>query len=176
MSSERCGWLWFYLLGVLIFLVGLFGVIWPIVLTTTTIFFLAYLLIVGGAILLIHAISHFKGQGFWLSLLSGLLFLVIGILFLTHPGVSLATLTLFIGGIFLVSGVYRIFVSIVLRFYAWGFSLFSGIISLILGYLVLAHWPSSSLWVLGLFVGIDLIFIGWFIMLTSWKSRKSLAK
>ena len=83
------------------------------------------------------------------------------------PGITLAALTLLIAAFFLSSGLFKIIGALVSRFKGWGWYFLSGLISLALGILILVHWPSSSLWVIGLFIGIDLIFVGWSLVMIS---------
>ena len=77
--------------------------------------------------------------------------------------VSLAAevLTLILAVAFLVGGSVRIVVVLTERFSAWPWVLLNGVVTLLLGILIWRQWPESSLWVIGLFVGIDLIFNGW---------------
>jgi uncharacterized membrane protein HdeD (DUF308 family) len=79
---------------------------------------------------------------------------------LSNPLASAAALTLVIGTIFIVAGVYRSIASIVMRFPNWGWSLVNGLIALALGVLLVKEGPTANLWFLGLFVGIELIFQG----------------
>jgi uncharacterized membrane protein HdeD (DUF308 family) len=67
---------------------------------------------------------------------------------------------------FLVGGFLRAVFSVVLRFPAWSWVLLNGVVDVLLGVLILNGWPESSLWVIGLFVGIDLIFhgVGWVML------------
>jgi uncharacterized membrane protein HdeD (DUF308 family) len=60
-----------------------------------------------------------------------------------------------------VGGLLRVIFSLVVQFPAWPWVLLNGVVDLVLGVLILSGWPESSLWVIGLFVGIDLLFHGW---------------
>ena len=67
----------------------------------------------------------------------------------------------------LVAGLFRIVASLLIQFHDWGWVLLNGIITLILGLMILRQFPSSGLWVIGMFVGIDMLFNGWtWIMLS----------
>jgi uncharacterized membrane protein HdeD (DUF308 family) len=61
----------------------------------------------------------------------------------------------------MVGGVFRIVGSLMYRFPQWGWVLFGGVLNLLLGILIWQQWPFSGFWVIGLFVGIDMIFNGW---------------
>jgi uncharacterized membrane protein HdeD (DUF308 family) len=62
---------------------------------------------------------------------------------------------------FLISGLYQLLASLWTHLPGWGWQALNGIIAAGMGVLILAQWPASGLWVIGLFVGIDLIFFGW---------------
>ena len=78
----------------------------------------------------------------------------------TRPVLSAEVATMLIALFFLVSGLFQFFGSIWVAQPGWGWQAADGIITLILGLLVLAQWPASGLWVIGLLVGIDLILYG----------------
>ena len=83
------------------------------------------------------------------------------------PGVSLAVLTKFIAIFLIVAGVFRIVSALVARFHDWGWVLLNGAITLFLGLIINRQLPEASLWVIGLFIGIEMIFNGWaWIMLS----------
>ena len=123
--------------------------------------------IVIGVLLLIGGVSEMIGafwcrgwSGYFLHLLSGLLSFVIEIFFVRAPIASLVALTLLLACLLIVGGVFKIIAAVSHRFAAWGFPLVSGLIDLFLGILIWSEWPASGLWVIGLFVGISLIFRG----------------
>ena len=98
--------------------------------------------------------------GFFQHLLPAILFGIAGLLLVTRPAISAEVLTLFMAMFFLVGGLFQIIASMMLGLPGWGWHVADGVITLTLGLLVLAQWPASGLWVIGLFVGIDLIFYG----------------
>lgn len=157
----RDHWKRFLFLGIALIIIGFLAVAASVVTSFVTIYFIGFTLLIGGIAELIHSFWARGWSGFFLSLLMGLLSIVAGGLCLGRPVAALAALTLLIGSLFLVSGIFKIAVSAFYRFEHWGWIFFSGIISAILGGLVLAEWPAASLWVIGLFVGVDLIFYGW---------------
>jgi acyl dehydratase len=74
--------------------------------------------------------------------------------------ITAEVLTLVMALFFFVGGLFQIVDSAVLGFSGWGWHLIDGLITIVLGLMILAQWPASGLWVIGLFVGIDLIFYG----------------
>ena len=117
------------------------------------------LLLSGGA----EAVGAFwcRGwSGFFLHLLTGILSIVVGVLFLRAPLNALAALTLLIACFLMVGGIFKIVAAVSYRFATWGWALAGGVVDLVLGVLIWLEWPASALWVIGLFVGINLVFRG----------------
>jgi uncharacterized membrane protein HdeD (DUF308 family) len=100
-------------------------------------------------------------RGFALHLLSAVLYLIVGLFMLEDPVRAAAVLTLLLSASFLVGGVLRLVFSLVVRFPSWPWVFLNGLVDLVLGTLIWREWPGSSLWVIGLFVGIELLFHGW---------------
>jgi uncharacterized membrane protein HdeD (DUF308 family) len=69
--------------------------------------------------------------------------------------------TLFIAALFIVVGAFRILAAMMVRFPQWGWALLNGIVTLILGVIIYKHFPYSAIWVLGILVGIEMLFNGW---------------
>jgi uncharacterized membrane protein HdeD (DUF308 family) len=100
-------------------------------------------------------------RGFALHLLAAALYLVVGLFMLEDPVRAAVVLTLLLAAAFFVGGLLRIIFSLGVLFPSWPWVLLNGAVDLILGVLILNGWPESSLWALGLLVGIDLLFHGW---------------
>lgn len=92
--------------------------------------------------------------------LGAILYMVVGVLMIVRPAAGALSLTLLIGAFFLAGGLFRIVAAIAGRPPYWGWLLLSGIVTLLLGLLIVAEWPASGLWVIGMFLGIDLLFSG----------------
>jgi uncharacterized membrane protein HdeD (DUF308 family) len=116
-----------------------------------------------------------NGRGFALHLLSAALYLLVGLFMLEDPGRAAAVLTLLLAASFLVGGLLRILSSALVQVPGWPWILLNGLVDLILGILILSGWPESSFWVIGLFVGIDLLFHGWSWIILGLTVRKQLA-
>lgn len=161
------GWKWWMTLGILFLIVGLILLSAPVVATVATVLVLGTLFICAGILYLVSAIMDRHVPHFWILLLIAILTFVIGFLMIAEPAVTMMALTLMIGAFFLTIGIFRIVGSLVVRFHRWGWVFLNGIISLILGILIIMEWPASSFWVIGLFLGIDLLFAGWSIIMLS---------
>ena len=119
------------------------------------------LLLVGGAAQLVGSFWTRDWSGFFLMFLMGVLYIVVGLLFLERPVSALEALTLLLACSLIVSGIFRIVGSLMSRFPQWGWVSFGGVLNLLLGIMIWRQWPVASFWVIGLFVGIDMIFNGW---------------
>ncbi len=155
-------WGWFLALGIALIALGVIAIGASTLVTVASMIFLGSLLLCGGILQIIYAFWAQKWSGFFLALLAGILYTVTGFLLLMHPAAGALSLTLLLAAFYMIGGIFRIIGSLAARFDQWGWSLFSGIVMLLLGLLIWRGWPETGLWVFGLFIGIDLIFYGWF--------------
>jgi uncharacterized membrane protein HdeD (DUF308 family) len=157
--SPKSWWL-YLLLGIVLLMGGVFVLGDLAFASVLTARFIAWAVAIVGACQIIHAFSAVGWKGFVFDLLLGVLYILAGALLLTNPLAATIKLTLLLGIIWIVSGLFRIVLGGVL----WrqgGFSLvLSGIIGALAGGIILSEWPQSGLWVLGLCLGVDLIFHG----------------
>jgi uncharacterized membrane protein HdeD (DUF308 family) len=151
---------WFFALGIFLVLLGVAALYMDVATTMLTIVVLGGILIAASVVLAVFSFVTGRWSGFLLTLAAAALSAIAGITMLTNPLLGAAAITLAIGTIFIVGGIYRSIASAVMQFPNWGWSLLNGLITLALGIMLVRGWPSSSLWFLGLFVGIDLIFHG----------------
>jgi uncharacterized membrane protein HdeD (DUF308 family) len=152
---------WFLFLGVLYIFVGVVAVMSPLVVTLVSVVFFGVLLLLAGMVTLIHSFWTRRWDGFALQLLAGTLAAVMGFLLISDAAAGAAVITIILGSYFLVSGVFRLgFALLHPNLHHRGSLILSGAVTLLLGILITVHWPSSTLWVIGTFVGIDLLFYG----------------
>lgn len=161
-------WGWFLALGVVMLMLGLISISAAMVTTLLSVALIGWLLLVGGAMLVVQAFWTRRWSGFFMYLTVGLLYMILGLLLVSSPALAAVTLTLLIASFFIVGGLFRIISSLTHHIPQRGWFLFNGVISLLLGIMIWAQWPLSALWVIGTFVGIDLILSGWsYIMLAT---------
>lgn len=153
-------WGWFVALGVALIILGAVCILGEMETTLITVIVLGWFLLVGGIVALVHAFRTRTWSGFFLYLLTAVLRAVTGFLLIRWPLVGALSLTLLLATLFIVGGVFRAVGAASLRFPRWGWTAASGLIAVALGVMLLAQLPASSLWFLGLAVGIDLIFEG----------------
>jgi uncharacterized membrane protein HdeD (DUF308 family) len=140
--------------------------------TIASVFFFGWLMIIAGVMEAVHAFWRKRWAGFFLDLLTGILYVVVGWMMVTNPKESALLLTLIIAMFLLFEGVFRIVVALSARYPHWGWVLLNGVISLVLGLMIWRQWPYSGLWVIGLFVGIEMLFNGWSLVMLSLASRR----
>lgn len=165
-------WGWFVALGVLLVVMGAIAVGWSFLATIASVIFLGWLMLVGGVLEVAHAFSNKRWGGFFLDLLAGVLYIVVGLLMVINPAASAVALTLLISAFLIVGGVFRIVAGLSVQFHNQGWLVLHGAINVLLGILIWMQWPLSGLWVIGLFVGIDMIFNGWALVMLGIAAKK----
>jgi uncharacterized membrane protein HdeD (DUF308 family) len=162
MDTLQKGWPWLLGLGILLSALGLLLIVAPAVGTLAIDLLIGWFLIIGGVAQLYHAFLEKAWRGFLLELLSGILYLVVGVLLVFYPLAGAQALTLFLAVFLTIEGLVRIVMAIRVRpVHGWGWLLVGGIVTVILGVLIWTQWPGAALWVIGLLVGINLLFTGW---------------
>ena len=165
-------WALLLTLGIVLALLGGFAIYASFVATLLTMAILGTLLLIGGVAMIAHAIPARQWGGFWMSIVLGVVYLISGLLLIRFPIMGALSLTLLMAGFFVVSGVFRSVWSAVKRFEHWGWVFANGIVNLLLGVFVWSQWPVSGLFIIGLFVGIDLLFIGLGIVMLALQAHR----
>jgi uncharacterized membrane protein HdeD (DUF308 family) len=163
----RKRWGWFLALGILLVVLGMTALGSSIFMTLATMVFVGWLMIVSGIFQAVHAFTCKGWSGFFIDLLTGLLYTVVGFMIVANPAATAITLTLLIAILLIFGGIFRIVVALSVRYPNWSWLLLHGVINLILGISIWQQWPLDGLWVIGLFVGIDMIFNGWSLVMLS---------
>ncbi|BBA33960.1 uncharacterized protein sS8_2006 [Methylocaldum marinum] len=158
---------WYLGLGIALIILGLITAGYALVATFVSVLYIGVLLLVGGIVQLGHAFGTRTWSGFFLHLLGAILYLAAGWVMVTNVEASAVSLTLLLAVFLIAGGVFRIVGALLMRFPSWNWALLNGAVTLLLGILIAEQWPTSGLWVIGAFVGIDMLFTGLsFIMLS----------
>jgi uncharacterized membrane protein HdeD (DUF308 family) len=171
-GELRRSWGWFLALGIVLIVLGTIALGSALLMTVASVFFFGWLLIIGGVMEAVHAFWRKRWAGFFLDLLTGILYVVAGWMMVTNPTESAVLLTLLIAMFLVFEGVFRIVAALAARYPHWGWVLFNGLISVLLGILIWRQWPYSGLWVIGLFIGIEMLLNGWSLVMLSLSARK----
>jgi uncharacterized membrane protein HdeD (DUF308 family) len=165
---------WSILCGVLLIVLGMFAVGSPALAAVAVNAVIAWLIVLAGVVHLFLAFhAHRAGSLLW-KLVVGIAYVFFGVYLIAHPALGVASLTLVLGLLFLVEGIFDIALFFQMR--AVGGSswiLVDGIITLLLGLMIYLQWPSSSNWAIGTLVGVSLIISGVTRLMLSLAVRKA---
>lgn len=174
-ATLRRNWGWVLALGVALTFVGGLAIAYPVAATVTTVELFGILLVLGGAVEVAGGLWAGRRNGFLLHILCGLLSAFLGIAILDRPLLGAAGYTLVLAVFFVASGLTRVVFALSRRFSGWGWVLLNGVIGVALGGAIWRELPEAALWVIGTFVGIDLVFNGLSWVMVAVAARRVLA-
>lgn len=167
---------WGIAVGVLLVILGVAAISLPLVAAIATSLMFGWLFLFAGIAQIVYAIQcrHDQKHLFW-KLLLGIFYILGGILVLAAPAIAALTLTLIIGISIFVQSVIQVVGALQMRSdTGWGWLLFSGITGIILGILVWSEWPSSAVWFLGIWFGVNLLSDGMGLLMSCSMLRSKL--
>jgi uncharacterized membrane protein HdeD (DUF308 family) len=160
-APLRAKWGWIVALGVVYVVAGFIALGSIVLATVASVFMVGIMMIVAGVAEVINAFQIKSWGKFLFWGLLGLLYIVAGFVTFENPLFAAAVLTLLLGASLVASGLLRIFLAFSMkRESPWIWVAFSAIITLLLGLIILAHWPVNSVYILGIFLGVDLVMAG----------------
>ncbi len=170
-------WGWLLALGILMLVTGSMGLVMSVAMTMITVMFFGAIILVSGTFSLVQTIfaKEELWQGRLTHILLALLYIGAGALIMANPAAASAVLTLLLGGIFLAMGVTRIMYGLRLRQMGWKWVMpvVIGVLDIIFALILAFSWPISGLWVIGIFVSVELLMYGWMLTFTALAVRKS---
>jgi uncharacterized membrane protein HdeD (DUF308 family) len=175
-AALREHWVLFLVEGVVLLVLGATAVVLPPIATLAVTILLGWLFLVSGILGLITTFWMRHAPGFWWSLLSAVLAIVVGAVLLASPLTGAFSLTLVLVAFFLVEGAVSIMFALDHKRELsgqWGWMLVSGIIDLGLAIMIFAGLPSTAAWAVGLLVGINMIFGGTALIAMALHARKT---
>jgi uncharacterized membrane protein HdeD (DUF308 family) len=159
--ALRAKWGWIVGFGVFAVIAGFIALGSVMMATASAVFIVGFMMLMAGVAEIVAAFNAKDWSHRLLWLLLGALYVFAGIVCIQNPFEAATLLTLMLGIALIVSGLLRIFLATQMKQGTpWGWVVFSGIASVLLGAMIVSHWPASSFFVLGLLLGIDLIFVG----------------
>jgi len=173
--KQSTGWVIGFSIALIV--LGILAIIMP---TLGTAFFTAtigWLALISGVVMVVQSFRSKPVRGFWLTLIVGIFYAIAGLYILFNLASAAVALTLAFGILFLAEGIFTIIMAFTNRVgnsMSW-LMVLNGVITLILGILVLNSWPSSALWLIGLYVGISLLFSGISLLAAGLATRKALS-
>lgn len=178
LSAFANNWRRFLTIGFIFFILGLVAIGTAAFTTLVSVIFLGIIIFLSGLIIFFDTLTFWRGQwgGFLLHLLLAILYLWVGFALIKHPIEGSLSLTFILGIFYIIAGIFRLGFASVVQMPKWGWSWLNGLITLILGILILTNWPATGLFIIGLFVGIDLLFIGIAYMMSALSARNMLKR
>jgi uncharacterized membrane protein HdeD (DUF308 family) len=166
-------WGWILAMGIVMVILGTLGLGATFMVTMATMFFFGVLILIGSGAQLVEAfyVEDWKSR-VW-HVLVAMLYLVAGITIINQPALASTMFTLIIAFTLIAIGGVRIIAAFQMRgVEGWVWMLIAGIATVALGAMIVARWPVSGLWVIGLFVAIELIMNGWSMITVALAARR----
>lgn len=160
-APLRAKWGWILALGIVYLITGIIALGSVVMATAASVFVVGIMMVIAGVAEVINAFQIKTWGSFLLWILLGALYIVAGFVTFQNPLLAAVILTLILGVTLVASGIMRIILAFNMREgSAWVWVVISGLVTLLLGGVILAHWPVSGLFVLGIFLGVDLVIAG----------------
>lgn len=162
-TEVREHWKAFLFEGILLAVLGLAAIVVPTLASLAVTIFLGWLFLIGGIGGLMITFWAPRIPGFWWSLLSAALALLVGVLLVIQPVRGMLTLTIVVGAYFLAEGAVTIMYALEHRrelSQRWGWLLTAGLMDIIVAFVIIVGLPGTAAWAIGLLVGLNMMFGG----------------
>ena len=159
-EQVRRSWGWFLVSGIVLMVLGIACLGKAQTATTFSILALGWVLAISGVFWLISSFQAWTWGGFFVYLLNAILRCVTGYLLIRHPDAGAEGVTMVLAALFIVGGIFRVVGASAIQFPRWGWTVFSGLVSVALGVYLLATWRTTGTYFIGIAIGVDLIFDG----------------
>ena len=170
-------WAWMLSLGIVMVILGVIGLGMTVLFNEIVVMYFGFLLLFGSGVQLMQAFRAEAWKGRVWHVLIALVYIVGGIIAITEPVIAGMTLALLIAWTLIVIGVLRLVMALQMRGAAgWLWTLLGGVLSVVLGVMIINEWPQSGLWVIGLFVAIEILFAGWSQIMIALAAKNYTAK
>lgn len=169
-------WVFFLVEGIVLLVLGAIAILLPVLATIALTIVIGWLFLVSGVVGLFTTFWMRRAPGFWWSLLSAVLGIVVGVLLLASPVTGAVSLTLMLIAFFIIEGIASIMFALEHKRESsgnWGWMLVSGIVDLVLAVMIFANLPSTAAWAIGLLVGINMVFGGVALIAMALHARKA---
>ena len=173
--SLKAHWRLYTVQGVLLVILGMIAVAVPQFAAIAVTDFIGWLLFFTGLMRAATLISATRAPGYWSSLLLAVLTAVLGFVLAWYPLQGAITLTMLLTAYFLAHGIMTFIFAFSIKQETgrWVLLLLSGLVDLLLAAFIIAEWPSTDLWVLGLFIGVNMVLTGSAIIFAALGARSA---
>lgn len=168
---------WIIALSIVLIILGMLAILVPGIASAFFTLVMGWIALISGVVMIVQSFVSKPVRGFWLNLIVGLFYVIAGIYILSNLAAALLALTFAFGILFIVEGIYTIIMAFTNRAghrMSW-LVVLNGIITLILGIMVLNRFPFSAIWLIGLYVGISLLMSGISLLAAALATRRALA-
>ncbi|ABA20723.1 conserved hypothetical protein [Trichormus variabilis ATCC 29413] len=168
---------WVIALSVGLIILGVLAILMPGIASAFFTSLIGWITLISGVVMIVESFPSKPVRGFWLNLIVGIFYTIAGIYILLNLKFALLALTLAFGILFVVEGIFTIIMAFTHRAghrMSWLVAL-NGVVTLILGIMVLNRWPFSAIWLMGLYVGISLLMSGISLLASALTARRTLA-
>ena len=169
-------WKLYLVEGIVLIVLGVLAILIPPIATLTFTLVLGWVFLISGVVGLFTTFWMRKAPGFWWSLISALLGIIVGATLLAQPVSGALSLTVVLAAFFLIEGASSIMFALEHKRELtgrWGWMLASGVVDLLLATMILAGLPSTAAWAIGLLVGINMVFGGTALIGMALQARKA---
>jgi len=173
-DAIKRNWGWLFALGLLFIVLGTIGLSMTVGLTLVSMLFFGVLLLIGGCS---QIVDVFKSRQWrlvvWHAIIA-ILYILAGSLVIYDPFIASTLFTGIFAGILLLIGCSRVIMAISMRHMAErSWVILAGVLSILLGTIIFMQWPWSGLWIIGLFIAIELLMNGWTYVFLALAIRRS---
>lgn len=168
---------WIIALSIGLIVLGVLALFMPVVASAFFTSVMGWLAIISGVVMIVQSFQSKPVRGFWLNLIVGILYVIAGVYILGNVAAAMLALTFAFGVLFIVEGIFTIIMAFTHRAgnrMSWLVA-FNGVVTLILGIMVLNRFPFSALWLIGLYVGIGLLMRGIALLSAAIAVRRTIA-
>ena len=173
-EGVKSKWWLVLLMGTLFIVGGTLSIIYPFIATGGIVIVIGWIILVSGVFRFIDAFATMKQGGFIWKIIGSLLYILAGIFILKFPLSGALTFTFLLGIFFIIEGISKTALAAEIKpLKGWGWSMFDGVLTIAFGIFVLAFLGSAAIWLIGLLVGIKLLFAGWDLVYLGLALRKA---
>lgn len=168
---------WVIALSIVLIMLGVLAMLMPGLASAFFTAAMGWIAIASGIVMIVQSFQSKPVRGFWLNLIVGIFYVIAGIYILSNLAAALLALTLTFGVLFIVEGIFTIIMAFTNRagHRMFWLTALNGVVTLILGIMVLNRFPFSAIWLIGLYVGISLLMSGISLLTAALVARRVLA-
>jgi len=173
MGSINIKWRWLLGVGILFVFLGFIGLGASFALTIASVVMFGIMLLIGGGYQFADAFRYSGWKSRVSHILIALLYVITGLIVVNDPMGTSSIFTMMIAGALVAIGLVRIFMAFQMReTKGWIWLLLGGIVAILLGSMIVAEWPLSGLWVIGMLIAIEMVFAGWGMVMMALAGRE----